>query len=189
MSLYADQIIQPGQAQTGGSKSYNNEQPGVAVDTAGNKAKRMTFVLPFLLSALFYGADCIHLINDIVTAPEGTYDWTRITILFTELLLGYFPVTFISMVAAAFLQQLLYKVPAGLDKDKIEGLFYFFVAYIVVFTIYLTAKILQWTILMFMVVGLTVWFGLWIWRALEVEVRKPTVAQSDSTKHFVGNNS
>lgn len=177
--------IHHGQPSNTAEDSYNKQQT-LNTDENQNKAILMMFVLPIVLSAVFCLADCVELINNF-SSQTTPLEFGIVIVAIVDLLLGYFPVTFISTVAAALLQQLLYKVDAGLEKTKVAGLFVFFIIYIVAYSMYLALKIVNWDFPRLLVLGLTVGFGVWMWRALTDNVRNAAARTTNSNEHFRNN--
>lgn len=168
-----------------GSKE-NKAKRHVRDKTLQNEVMNVIVVLPIILSIFFLVADFIGLLLKVNNSQHGE----AITVGFcieelVKMVLGYFPVTLISTVAAGLLQQYFYKIPAGFSNEKSVGLFVIFVGYIVFFTVYLCAKYFEYLIVMLAFLAITIGFFVWIWKSLEKEVRDAGPFNKGAS-HFVG---
>lgn len=134
---------------------------------------RMSFLFPIIITLTFCGADlAVHYKIYRTSMSTQVYNFliwvTGINSL--KIVLGYFSVTLITMALFMFIQQFYFKVYAGLDENKAMTLLIIAVVYLIIYPVYISAFFDSYYMTLFECFA-TVFFGGYIWRSLNVDVR------------------
>lgn len=136
---------------------------------------RMSFLFPIIITLTFCAADLAVHYKEYKTSMSAQVNNYNFLTWFTcidslKIVLGYFSVTLITMALFMFIQQFYFKVYAGLDEDKAMTLLIIAVVYLIIYPVYISAFLDSYCMTLFECFA-TVFFGGYIWRSLNVDVR------------------